>query len=222
MNFLKIIFFALVFAPGLCFAKGVLFFGDSHVPGAFGTTLDQLLRTNTGLAVETYGVCGSVAKTFLSPTGATTCGFFYHDETHAAEAGLSAAAPHIQEVLDRMKPELTVVELGTNYAVGYEDAGISYDIAKMVKLIKDSGSRCVWVSMPDTRKFRALQPNLLALTQAALGQDCAFIDSTLLTHYPDVGGDGMHYSSPELKPIAVKWGESVNQLLIPFLPPVSQ
>lgn len=198
-------------------AKGVLFIGDSHVPGPFGTTLDALLRTDPNLSVETYGVCAAIAGSFLAPYQ-TPCGFFFHVENQKPVSGVKGPAPVIQNVLTRMKPELTLIELGSNYTSD-ADANIVADMARLVKAIKDAGSQCVWISMPDTRMFRAQQPRILNLTRSAIGNDCGFIDSTLLTHYPDQGGDGLHYqSSPQLKPIGVAWGQQVYQQIQSLLP----
>ena len=57
----------------------ILFLGDSHVAGPFGHTLDKLLRESGENEVQSFGVCGSIARSFLK-TPKTTCGYFEHLE----------------------------------------------------------------------------------------------------------------------------------------------
>jgi hypothetical protein len=44
---------------------------------------------------------------------------------------------------------------------------------------------------------------------------CSFVDSTTMTQYPTVGGDGYHYSSKEGIPAGLAWATTVfNQYVI--------
>lgn len=195
----------------------ILFVGDSHSVGPFGQTLDKLLRTIPDSQVASYASCGSIAKWWY--TGATTsCGYFFHGEDSAIVSGTKGPTPLFSPIFLRLKPHLTVVELGANYAGMPSDDFAINDMKRMAKEIRDGGSECLWVTKPDSRDRSAI-PRILKLTKDAVGEYCTIFDSTKVTTYPATGGDGVHYWNTLGTPIAKKWAslvfDKVNQLLNP-------
>ena len=189
-------------------SKRILFIGDSHVAGPFGKTLDKLLRTQTNTTVETYGVCGSIGTYFFKGTP-THCGFFYHHQDGSIESGdqQKKNAPLIKDLMQTLNPQLVIIELGSNYATGFKPEFPAKDMRKLALEATKQGAKCIWISMPDTRKFRSEQPTILQATHQAIDSLCTFIDSTLLTHYPDHGGDGLHYEDASLRDQAISWAK---------------
>lgn len=198
-------------------AGTVLFIGDSHSVGPFGQSLDQLLRTLPNTRVASYASCGSIAKWWYNQT-TTPCGYFFHGENSTSESGKSTATPLFTPHLNRLKPDLTIVELGANYAGLPNDNFAINDMRRMAKEIIESGSDCLWVTKPDSRD-RTNIPRILRLTNEAVKDYCVIFDSTKVTTYPATGGDGVHYWNTLGTPIARKWAslvfEKATQLLKP-------
>ena len=190
-------------------AEKILFFGDSHVVGEFGTRLDELLRRNQTNSVQTYGVCGSVAKDFYRK-GRTYCGYYFHQDGHRPKRSQAHSSPKIQDTLDAFKPDTVIIELGTNYALSaWSRSAIISDIKPLVDQVIQSGARCFWVSMPDTRTFHSKQAKILDATKAAASSGCTFIDSTDLVTYPLHTGGGIHYNTKKTIPLAKEWAGRV-------------
>jgi hypothetical protein len=202
---------ALLFAFGILLASQVhansfLVMGDSHTVGTFGTTLDTELRLISS-SVQTYGSCGSIIGWWYSGQS-TPCGYRSVDETGKVTSALSYPTPLIQALLSS-KPDTVVIAMGSNYAVGYGDAQIKTEIRKLLADVKANAPQCIWVGPPDMRKLRSSLAHLVDLIRAEVSSDCTFIDSREFTHYAEQEGDGIHYETPSMKPIAVEWAKSV-------------
>lgn len=185
----------------------VLFVGDSHSVGPFGQTLDKLLRTIPDSTVASYASCGSIAKWWYNQTS-TPCGYFFHPENSPIEQGTKGPTPLFSPILERVKPDLTIVELGANYANLPSDEFAVKDMRRLAKEIRDSGSECFWVTKPDARD-RSSIPRILRLTAEAVADYCTIFDSTKVTKYPATGGDGVHYWTALGTPIAKQWATLV-------------
>ena len=202
-------------SPALSLAASrILLIGDSHTTGDISTAaresnspgirLDELLRKLNSVFVTTYGSCGAQAGTYLHGNP-TTCGYFERDENHVLSIPYPEghSTPVIDGILASVKPDTTVVFMGTNYAVGYEDAGIRYSVQSLTAKIRDAKSICIWIGPPPARQIRGLsakdtQTRLAELVQIisdAVKADCRFIDSSDFVSYPLTGGDGMHFSA---------------------------
>lgn len=183
--------------------------------GPFGQTLDQLLRTLPEAQVASYASCGSIAKWWYNQTN-TPCGFFFHPENSAIQSGTKTPTPLFSPIINQMKPHLTIVELGANYAGMPNDEFAINDMKKMAIEIRNSGSECLWVTKPDSRDRTAI-PRILKLTTSAVQEYCTIFDSTKVTTYPATGGDGVHYWNTLGTPIAKNWArlvfEQTRQLL---------
>ncbi len=215
----------------------ILFIGDSHVVGPFGRKLDQLLRTLPDTSVNTYGSCGTIARSWW--TGRSTkCGALMHEENEVERVEQNAQTPQIytkwkdfdeqiQSGILTQKPTHVIVEFGANYA-GYSDSFIETDLENLFSKISDSGAKCLFVTMPDTRRadIRARQQFIIDKAKEKADGNCAFFDSTAvdpdthaeITKYPDWDPappeepfDGIHYRYKELVPQANSWAEKVFQ-----------
>lgn len=196
---------------GLCalpaYAGTVLFIGDSHSVGPFGWRLDELLR-DSGRVTATYSSCGSIAQWWVTAKP-TPCGYFFRDTDGKTEKGKKGPTPVFSDLLERVKPDAVIVELGANYAGLPSDEFAVKDMAAMAGKIVASGAECYWVTKPDARKNAENIPRILRLTSEAVKDKCRIFDSTKVTKYPAEGGDGVHYWFKEGMPIADEWARKV-------------
>jgi hypothetical protein len=200
---MKKYFLILVCSISQLHAATVLFIGDSHSVGPFGWAFDQHLR-DAQHSVATYASCGSIPKWWT--TGQKTpCGYFSRDLKGVKTQLQTAPTPLLNNLLKEVKPDVVVMEFGGNYLVTPSDDFVIKDIRQIVATVKTSGAACFWITNPDTRRFRDQIPRVLGLIKKAVGQDCPIFDSSLVTRYPESGGDGIHYWSAQGTPIAKSW-----------------
>ncbi len=188
----------------------VLYIGDSHSVGVFGHSMTTLIQDvlPKNVALMAVASCGSEPRWWLDGK-TTSCGLRtlypngFDDEIHKAQT------PKIAELLNIVKPKITVVQLGSNLVlVSNEEREKSTDA--MMDLIEKKGGQCVWISAPDSRKFSAAEINNVneLLKKLAKKHRCKLIDSRKYTKYP-AGGDGLHYGGKDGAPIAKYWAEKV-------------
>ena len=87
----------------------------------------------------------------------------------------------------------------------------------MLKEIRSSGSRCVWVGPPDAARkpFASnLTQGVREVRQLVENNNCVFIDSTKVTKYPGGRNDGIHYGAKE----SAEWGGKVAAEIQKHLP----
>ena len=172
----------------------ILHIGDSHSVGFFGRMLNAELRSLPETEVTFVGSCGAVASSYF--TGwSTHCWYFEMNPGGEVIDEKVHRTPRIKDLLARSQPTLTVVELSTNYLVGWTKERAIADMEKLAQTVTASGGECLWVSGPDTRKFHARQPEMLDWVKAAVSNYCTVVDGLETTHYPDQGGDGIHYGN---------------------------
>jgi hypothetical protein len=213
----KIIMFAIicVFAAH-SYAADVLFIGDSHSVGPFGWKMDELIRNEPNIKLGTYASCGSVFNWW--ETGKPTpCGYFFRDVNGKTEKGAKGPTPIFDTLMEELKPQIVIVELGANYAGWASDNAAVEDMKKLVDKIADSGAKCFWISTPDARKGKENIPRVLRLTEEAVLPYCQFFDSTLVTTYPSEGGDGIHYWNEKGRPIAENWANEAFKKILPII-----
>lgn len=190
-------------------AATVLFIGDSHSVGPFGWAFDQHLR-DAGHEVATFASCGSIPKWWTNGQQ-TTCGYFERDLNGNRVQLDRAATPLINNLLDTIKPDVVLMEFGTNYVTTPDDKFVVRDIQNFIALIKSSGSSCFFITHPDSRKFHNQISRIADLIKTAVGNDCPIFESYLVTKYPETGGDGVHYWSAQGTPIAREWAKKAFQ-----------
>jgi hypothetical protein len=182
----------------------ILFIGDSYMFGAFGKTMDASLRTVSkgGDSVWTHSSCGSSPLTWLEGIS-TNCGEWNHFP------GLSpffrpgdATTPRFSGLLDKYKPDVTVILLGINF-IKFEER-VAPHIRRMIDELKRAKSRCIWIGPPKSGKFSdaAVEKANEMLQREAAGY-CDMVWSSRITKYPQGYMDGVHYD-----PIAAKaWAD---------------
>lgn len=188
-------------------AKTVLIIGDSHIVGPFGKTLDTLLRSE-GHDVATFGSCGSIAKWWFSGKN-TTCGYFEKNLQGLSLELNKNGTPLITSLLNEIRPDDVILEFGANYFSFPSDQFVKNDIITIIEEIKSSGANCFFVTNPDSRKLKTHQPRLAHLLSEAVGKHCSLFNSLSVTKYPEIGGDGIHYSFKGGEDIARKWAAEV-------------
>ncbi|NDG86062.1 MAG: SGNH/GDSL hydrolase family protein [Proteobacteria bacterium] len=185
-----------------------LIIGDSHTAGTFGKELYAALKESTSDSIELRGSCGSIIHWWY--TGhETPCGYLEIDAKGTRTAATKAKTPLVETLLDSINPSRVVVALGANYLRGYPDATLTNDVKHLLRSIAETKARCFWIGPPDMRKFRTDIPAFVPKLEALVKPACTFIDSRALARYPDSGGDGVHFETPELKPIARSWAKEV-------------
>lgn len=160
------------------------------------------------VALMAVASCGSEPRWWLDGK-VTSCGLRtlypngFDDEIHKAQT------PKIADLLNIVKPKITIVQLGSNLVlVSSEEREKSTD--EMMNLIEKKGGQCVWISAPDSRKFSSSDIGSVyeLLKKLAKKHHCKLIDSRKYTKYP-AGGDGLHYGGKDGAPIAKYWAEKI-------------
>lgn len=208
--FLSFSLFAKELSPKVKTVQRILYIGDSHSVGVFGHAMTTLIRDALpkNVALMAVASCGSEPRWWLEGK-VTSCGLRtlypngFDDEIHKAQT------PKINELLNIVKPKITIVQLGSNLIPLSEAERETYTDA-MMDLIEKKGGQCVWISAPDSRKFSSADIGNVyeLLKKLAKKHHCKLIDSRKYTKYP-AGGDGLHYGGKDGAPIAKYWAEKV-------------
>ena len=188
----------------------LLFIGDSHSVGIFGRSLTELLQTNfPRIAITAVASCGSEPRWWLEGK-ATSCGLLTHQANGTEEKVLKGNTPKLQELLIAIKPKMTIVALGSNLVLMSEEDRKIYT-EKMMAMVEKKGGQCIWISAPDSRKFKTsdIDDVYMLLKKLSKSHHCKLIDSRKYTKYPSSGGDGLHYGGQEGALIATQWAEKV-------------
>lgn len=188
----------------------ILYLGDSHSVGVFGHKMTDLIKeTVPQIPLMAVASCGSEPHWWL--VGKTTsCGLRtlypngFDNEIH------KAPTPKLSELLNLVRPKMTIVQLGSNLVPLNEIERETYTDA-MMNLLDQNGGQCVWISAPDSRKFSAVEINNVyeVLKKLSKKHRCKLVDSRKYTKYPHLGGDGLHYGGKDGAPIATQWAEKV-------------
>ena len=189
----------------------VLLLGDSHAYGKYGEVLDAHFR-KSAKQVTSFSSCGSSPSTWTTTAAnfkSTNCGFWTKSAAGRETRVKSHKLPSFSNELRTLRPQLTVITLGTNILAS--PGNISSEkkhIESMMKAIRAQGSECVWVGPPDLAKApfsKNLQTGVETIKALAVKNQCHYIDSTKLTQYPAGKSDGIHYSPND----SAKWGQAV-------------
>ena len=178
--------------PAHAAQQTVLLVGDSHSYQSFGRNLDGLLRTIPQMRVACYASWGTGPAGWFA-FNENRNPYFEHDPDGRLVDMQRATTPIFGELLAHYHPTLTIIELGSNLFGGPLDyaAATVHQMAAMTAL---AHSECIWVGPPDSRDRTGPQMDeLYGVLRGASAPYCQFVDSRKLTHYPAVGGDGLHY-----------------------------
>lgn len=208
---------------------------DSRGNCGFGAQFIQKLHTLKDTSFKFYSVGGSSPRTWLMKNKRYTSpwGFEYkaseNSKLQAYKTG-KIRTPYFPTFLTkefekaRTEKKTTIVVQGTN-SLNAKD--LYHNSIALIQNIHKLNSRCVWVGPPTFASFRAnkaewqvpiIEKAILDAGAGPNGQNCQFIDSTLLTYYPftvkTAQRDGIHYCFDKtLINIAGKWANSVFDLI---------
>jgi hypothetical protein len=190
----------------------VLEIGDSHSVGTFGQELDRRLR-GTGARVSTYASAGADASDFVNGTP-NKYGYWEkraNGQEKSVGYGRQAAPPKFEQLLDREKPDVIVVNLGANFRSGNPKA----EVDKIGRIAKKHGIPLVWVGPPKTAKDNGNPASIKAFDRKMKAAVAPYGEYIASSKHTDryAGGDGLHYSGAEGTRIAKQWAKGVFQAI---------
>jgi hypothetical protein len=228
-------------APKKAGAHSALVIGDSLGLCGFGKRLDQRLRESPHFnKVHTYMACGTVPLSWIQQDGyrnaRTLCGFWSIEgegsavknlqDTYGMSKGHRPAAhtiPKMEELLPRLKPEVLVVQLGTNLHGIFPDNTTvvpdrhgptlrRYLTPFLERLAAPGGTlrKVYWVCPPKSGRMSSeVQDFVLATVKRVAGSMAVVIDSRELISYPYAGmsADKEHFFGADM----TKWADAVFQ-----------
>lgn len=194
------------------FYQNILYVGDSHSYGPFGQEMGQFLEGKSNRAVL-YASCGASSSTWLGNKGneKTVCGFWSKDGKEETRS-TKFKTPRFKTLVEEIRPDLTVIQLGTNMAVSNPKAAMK-SIEEMLMLVKNSGSKCIWIGPPDSNSKVVSDANVKEINNILFSltkkYNCSYIDSLRLTNYPSHVKEGIHYPNKDSK----EWAKKVIRLI---------
>lgn len=176
-----------------------LVIGDSYVFGKLGSSLDASLRLLPDRKVWMYGSCGSSPLTWLVGIP-TPCGVFEHVDGEASRITVAEASPtpQLKQLISTIRPDVTVVVMGTNFLRCPRTT--APDIRKLVDLLEQENTKCVWVGPPElvaksatpVEREQARQYYEQLYTVLATEPRCKLIDTRKLGVPVEDKTDGYH------------------------------
>lgn len=197
--------------------ENVMFVGDSHAYGKMGSVVEKRLASSAKRIII-QSSCGSTPNTWLGKTGyeKTVCGYWKKDgaiEIRSKEH----KTPKFKSELEKYKPQVTIVQLGTNIAAGNNPLKSESSVIEMMSLIREAKSECIWIGPPDAESKIVTKEKLKKtnemLSRLAKSYDCQYIDSLTLTVFPKENKEGIHYP-PKL---SAEWGEKLSSKILSLL-----
>lgn len=211
----------------------VLMIGDSLSVGAFGDAMETFLQQKQGSRkVYVYASCGSSVQHWLAGHKAfvTTCGY---RETRPGVRILekhrngrrppAKTTPKIEALLQKIRPEVVIVQLGTNHFDDFKQEGSKAmkeqrsffeGFARALTESPARPQRIIWVAPPDCSKFSsAIERTVESLIRETCRRHrIIVVRSRALTRYHDGAGDGVHYDDASAK----QWAADVIKAINPF------
>ena len=193
----------------------VLLIGDSLSVGGFGDRMQELLWRKYGRqSVAIFASCGSSPEDWLKGGFVTRCGYRqttpFDEILHEYENGerpRSVSTPKLRTVLSHYRPEVIIVQQGTNWMDALTGAD-SPDEARHRKIIADfvrelrrnnPGALLFWILPPSSASYPE-QVHLDVdrwINEASRKMGFYTINSRTITgpyRKSKTGGDGVHYS----------------------------
>lgn len=194
----------------------ILYVGDSHSYGKLGATIEKNLSTVSDRIILEAS-CGATPSTWLGNNKfeKTVCGFWKKDGASEVRSQ-EHQTPKFADELAKYRPDVTIVQLGTNIAVN-APKNATKSVVAMMNAISAEGSKCIWIGPPDANSKvvtrESLKETNLLLSELAKVHKCFYIDSLKLTSFPAKNKEGIHYP-PSL---SAEWGEKVSVELLKIL-----
>jgi hypothetical protein len=195
----------------------VLFIGDSLSVGPFGKEVEASLRRRYGAkGYCLFASCGSSPEDWLrgTPVFTTKCG--YRQSTpagtvaHEYSGGRRPApvkTPKLPMILARFRPEVVIVQLGTNWfgkiAPGHTNGavyrGVIKDFVRGLRSVPGPPPRIIWVMPPSSSAYPAETHEDVErwITESSRALDFRVVNSRRITgpyRKGTTGSDGVHYS----------------------------
>src|SRR6266436_516291 len=201
--------------------------GDSLSVGGFGEVVREHLEHEFGRHnVAFFASCGSSPESWLEnePVFHTRCGYrektpttdVYRDY-HNGKRPPAMATPKIETLIERYKPTIVIVQLGTNWMdQTLSDNHIRDVLALFVSAAHRGNTRTmIWIGPPDSSRFSKVQNRIYQLIQQSVSRGDPVIDSRRFTRYlmGKTGGDGVHYNSESGEAWARRVIASLDQVL---------
>lgn len=219
--------------------KKVLMIGDSLSVGPFGDRMqDFLVSTFSDTQVGYIAACGSSPEHWLQsePAFISKCGYRIKNPKDSSKSQVGRyedgrppkqyPVPKIETTLTYWRPDLVIVQLGTNWFDLLAESQSENVIASLDTILdrfaqavakSPSHPKLIWVTPPDCHKFRRVQSLVTsAIKRAAARNQFRVIDSSKMIHYEPgkSGGDGVHLATGS----ADEWAEKVTKQLRPMIP----
>ncbi len=191
----------------------ILFIGDSHAVGLFGKELFNRLQSKYPLSeLYFYAVCGSSPNWWLNGTE-TQCGYWQLDSKGHEIKTIREATPDLKELIQNIKPNLIIIEQGTNL-IRLKPVDVKQQVIQLIDVIKAmTPAQIVWVGPPDARAYskQAINSTFLTLLDVCSEQrpKIKLIDSRKFTHYPASANDGVHYYGSDGELENSKWANGI-------------
>ena len=218
-------------APTFGGFRKVLYVGDSLTVGPFGREMQSFLCEQfSENRVYMYASCGSSPEHWLDsePTYLSKCGCrvktpstFLLREFEKGQPPKPFATPKLIPLLEQIHPTSVVVQLGTNWFDLLEQHPGADEMTRLsalldhfVDTIQSAPGRpaLLWITPPDSARFRAIQGNVTKLlVSAGRRKRFTIIDSSSMVRYEpgQSGNDGVHYFGAD----AMRWAEGVKKRL---------
>jgi hypothetical protein len=207
----------------------VLIIGDSLSVGGFGDAVREHVEQEFGRQnVAFFASCGSSPENWLQGENVfhTRCGYREKTPTsdiyadyHKGKRPPPMATPKIEALIERYKPTIVIVQLGTNWMdQTLSDDYIRHVLARFVSAVHADGTRrMVWIGPPDSSRFSKVQNRIYRLIQQSVPRGDPVIDSRRFTRYVmgKTGGDGIHYNRESGEAWAKPVNASLDQILAP-------
>jgi len=192
---------------------------DSHGEAHFGSEMVKLVE-EANLKIDVYAVGGSRARDWNAGLP-QPWGYWEYSSGTKNIRSFAPKTPQLKTLLLKHKPNIVIVELGTNQ-IWYEfNAAERREMINLVMAIMDSGAKCIWVGPPSLRVTEPVYVKRLKQVQSTLMKeisslDCKVFKSWDVTSYPPTGEDGIHYIG-KLAPLARQWAREAFSFIRPFL-----
>lgn len=195
----------------------ILYVGDSHSYGKLGTVIEKNLSKVSDKIVM-HASCGATPSTWLGTLKyeKTVCGYWKKDgvlEIRSKEH----QTPKFKDELSTVRPDLTIIQLGTNIAAAKNPTNAKASIDLMMKSVSAENSLCIWIGPPDAQskivtKEKVVETNnlLIALSKS---NNCHYVDSLKLTKFPANNKEGIHYPAS----LSSEWGEKVSAEILKII-----
>jgi hypothetical protein len=195
----------------------ILFAGDSHSYGKMGETLElELSKISTERSFMSS--CGSSAATWLKKSGneKTVCGF-WKKEGNFEIRQIKFNNPKLEDEVDRFKPDVLIIQLGTNMAALKNPINSRDSIIELLNATTKKNVVCIWIGPPDANSNVVTRKKLEIVNQILKEEtkkvSCQFIDSLKLTAFPIKNTEGIHYPNS----LSKEWGLKLNSEIIEIL-----